>query len=172
VAANDPRDQTIEKKLAYTQATLRPLIVRHFPRSFRGYDRAAVDRHLELIVGWLSLSGLDDLVRQRFDEHDPLGRQLRVQAESDAAQVREDARREADRRMEEVRDEARRVLEAAHQDVERITAKARHEAETLIADARADAAAERRDPLARVLGRGRLGSSIQNYRDRAKPSKP
>jgi DivIVA domain-containing protein len=145
--SGDPRDQTIATKLAYTQGTLRDLIVRRFPRSFRGYDRAAVDRHLELIVGWLSLEGLDELVRERFNEQDPLGRQLRVQAESDAEQVRADARREADRRMEE----ARRVLDAAHQDAEGIKAKARQEANTLLADARADAAAERRDEAARVV---------------------
>jgi cell division septum initiation protein DivIVA len=128
--------------------------MQHFPRSFRGYNRAAVDRHLKLIVGWLSLSGLDDLVRERFNEQDPLGRQLRVQAENDAEQVREDARREADRRMEEVRDETRRVLDAAHQDAEEIRTSARREADTLLADARARAAAERRGAFARLLSRG------------------
>jgi hypothetical protein len=112
--------------------------VRDFPWSFRGYDRAAVDSHLEQIVGWLSLSGLDDLLRERFNEQDPLGRELRAQAERDAAQVREDARR---------------AIDAAHQDAERIRAQARQEAETVMADARADAARERRGPFARVLSR-------------------
>jgi cell division septum initiation protein DivIVA len=110
----------------------------HFPRAFRGYDRSAVDKHLELIVGWLSLSGLDDLIRERFNEQDPLGRQLREQAESEAEQIRE---------------EARRVLEAAHRDAEGIKAKARQEAELLLADSRADAAVARRGPLARFLSR-------------------
>ena len=133
-----PGDQPIEKKLAYTQSTLHRLIVRHFPWSFRGYNRAAVDSHLELIIGWLSLSGLDDLLWERFNEQDPIGRELRAQAESDAAQVREDARR---------------VIEAAHQDAERIRAQAHQEAEMFMADARADAARERRGPFARVLSR-------------------
>jgi DivIVA domain-containing protein len=133
-----PGDLPVEKKLAYTQGTLHRLIVRHFSRSFRGYDRAAVDSHLDQIVGWLSLSGLDDLLRERFNEQDPLGRELRVQAERDAVQAREDARR---------------VIEAAHQDAERIRAQASQEAETFMVDARADAASQRRGPFARVLSR-------------------
>ena len=128
--------------------------MRDFPRSFRGYNRAAVRKHLEQIAAWLSLKGLDELVRERFNEQDPLGRQLRVQAESDAEQIREHARREADRRLDEVRHEARRLLEAAQQDAEGIRAKARQEAEGLLANARGDTAAKRRRPLARLLSRG------------------
>ena len=149
-----PREQAIQTKLADAQSSLGHLVVRDFPRSFRGYNRAAVRKHLEQIAAWLSLKGLDELVRERFNEQDPLGRQLRVQAESDAEQIREHARREADRRLDEVRHEARRLLEAAQQDAEGIRAKARQEAEALLANARADAPAERRRPLARLLGRG------------------
>jgi vacuolar-type H+-ATPase subunit H len=126
------------------------LVVRDFPRSFRGYDRAAVQHHLERIVGWLSLSGFDDLLRERFHEQDPLGRQLRSQAETDAEQIRADARRDAGQQMEE----ARRVLESARQDAEGIRARARREADTLLANARAHAAAERRGALARLISRG------------------
>jgi DivIVA domain-containing protein len=120
--------------------------VRDFPRSFRGYKRAAVREHLEQIAAWLSLKGVDDLVRERFNEQDPLGRQLRVQAESDADQIREHARREADRRLDEVRHEAGRLVKAAHQ--------AETHAEQVREDARRDAdrrAKEARDEARRLL---------------------
>ena len=115
------------------------MVVRDFPRSLRGYDRAAVHKHLELIAGWLSLSGFDDLVRERFNEKDPLGHQLRSEAETEAEQIRADARR---------------LLEAARQDAEGIRARARREADTLLANARAHAAPDRRGALARLLSRG------------------
>jgi hypothetical protein len=149
----DSSEQALEKKLAYTQWELRPLIRRGFPLSFRGYNRAAVDGHLELIVGWLSLSGVDDLIRERFNEQDPVTRQLRAQAERDLEQVHEEARREAGRRVEEARDEARRVLDAAYQEADRIKARARDEAETLLADAHADAPLEPQGRFARLLHR-------------------
>ena len=169
------RDQAIKNKLAAAQISFGHLVVRDFPRSFHGYDRVAVRKHLEHIATWLSLSGLDNLVRERFNEQDPLGRQLRIQAETEAEQIRADARREADRHRqlraqaerdaEQVRadarrdadqhvEEARRALEAARQDAEGIRARARQEAHTLLADARAQAAAGQRGPLARLLGRG------------------
>jgi regulator of protease activity HflC (stomatin/prohibitin superfamily) len=149
----DSSEQALEKKLARTQWEIRPLIRRSFPRSFRGYKRAAVDGHLALIVEWLSFSRLDDLIRGRFNEHDPVTRQLREQAERDVEQVQEDARREADRRVEEARDEAGRVLDAAYQEADRIKARARDEAETLLADAHADAPLESQGRFARLLHR-------------------
>jgi hypothetical protein len=175
-AANGgPREQAIKHKLADARISLGHLIVRDFPRSFRGYNRGAVRKHLEQLATWLSLSGLDDLVRERFNEQDPLGRQLRIQAETEAEQLRAAARREADHHRqlraqaesdaEQVRadacrdvdqhmEQARRVLEAAHQDAEGIRARARREADALLADARARAAAELRGPLAKWLHRG------------------
>lgn len=171
---DDRRKPAIEEKFADAQISFGHLVVRDFPRSFRGYDRAAVRKHLEHIASWLSLSGLDNFVRERFNEQDPLGRKLRVQAENEAEQIRADARREADHQRqlraqaesdaERVRADARRdadqrteqahrVLEAAHQDAEAIKARSRREADTLLADARAQAAAERRGPLARLLSR-------------------
>ena len=134
-------------------ASLRPYIVCSFPRSFRGYDRAAVEHHLKLIVGWLSLYGVDALIAERFNEEDPVTRQLRAQAEKDVEQVREDARGEANRRIEEAGAEARRVLDAAYQEADRIKARARYEAETLLADAHADAPLESQGRFARLLHR-------------------
>jgi DivIVA domain-containing protein len=142
--SGDSREQALEKKLAYTAWELRPLITRAFPRSFRGYRPAAVDAHLELVVGWLSLSGVDDLIRERFNEQNPVTRELREQAERDVERLHEDARREADRRVDEARDEARRVLEAASQEADRIKARARDEAETLLPGAQAAAAPQGR----------------------------
>ena len=149
-AEGGPREQAIENKLAAAQIAFGHFVVRDFPRSLRGYNRAAVRKHLELIAGWLSLSGFDDLVQERFNEKDPLGRRLRSQAETEAEQIRADARRDAGQHTEE----ARRVLESARQDAEGIRARARREADTLLADARAHAAAERRGALARLLSRG------------------
>jgi hypothetical protein len=153
-ADRGPHEQAIKNKLADAQMSLGHLIIRDFPRSFRGYNRAAVRKHLEQIATWLSFKGLDDLVRERFDEQDPLGRQLRMQAVTDADQTREHARREADRGLDEAQDEAHRLLEAARQDADRIRASARREAETILADARGKSAAKPRPPLARWLSRG------------------
>jgi hypothetical protein len=93
----------------------------------RGYNRVAVRKHLELVAGRLSLSGFDNLVRERFNEQDPLGRHLRSQAKAEAEQIRADARRDAGQHMEE----ARRVLESARQDADKIRTSARREADTL-----------------------------------------
>ena len=133
-----PPAQATQKKLADAQISLGHLVVRDFPRSFRGYNRAAVRKHLEQMAAWLSLKGLDDLVRERFNEQDPLGRQLRVHAESDAEQIREHARREADRRLDEVR----RLLEAAHQaeiHAEQVREEARRDADSRAKEARDEA---------------------------------
>jgi hypothetical protein len=48
-ATVDAREQPAERTLADAQVNFGHLVVRRFPRSFRGYDRAAVDRHLEQI---------------------------------------------------------------------------------------------------------------------------
>jgi len=141
----DAREQTL--------ASLRPYIVRTFRRSFRGYDREAVNHHLELILGWLSFTGVDALIRERFNEQDPVTRQFRTQAEHDVEQVREEARTEANRRIEGAEAEARRVLKAAHGEAETVKARARDEAARLLADAHADAALARQGRLARMLHR-------------------
>jgi len=172
-STKDP--DTTQAKLTNAQISFGHLVVREFPRSFHGYDRAAVRKHLEHIATWLSLSGLDNLVRERFNEQDPLGRRLRAQAETEAQQIRADAPREEDhhrqlraqaerdaeqvradarRDAERHREEARRALDSARQDAEEIRARARREADRLLADARAQAAAERRSPLSRFLSRG------------------
>jgi len=157
---HDARKDAIESQLADARAYLTSHITRHdFPRSFRGYDRDAVERHLELIVGWLSLTGVDSIVAERFIEHEQSARRVESQAETDAEQIRDDARREAERRLGEARDEADRRVGLARREAAEITERARSEAERLLADARASAAAERR-------GRRRLGRPLSERRAR------
>jgi cell division septum initiation protein DivIVA len=156
-ASRDAGEEALEGKLAYSRDLLRGDIVRSFPRSFRGYHREAVQRHLELVAGWLSLSGLDDLIRERFNAQDPIGRQLRAQAETDAKRALDEARQEADRHMREARDEAHRVLEAAHQEAEQVRAQARREAERHVANARSAEAADRQGAFARLARRAQRG---------------
>lgn len=156
-ANGGPSGRSVERKLADAQISFGHLVVREFPRSFHGYDRAAVRRHLENITTWLSLSGLDDLVRERFNEQDPLGRQLRIQAETEADQIRAAARREAEHHRElgaQAERDAEQVRADARREADEIRASANRDADRLLADGRARAAAERRGPLARFLGRG------------------
>jgi cell division septum initiation protein DivIVA len=143
-ADREAREQAIKRQLDDARQFLAPYIMRRdFPRSLRGYSRGAVEKHLDLILGWLSLSGLDSIVAERFVEHERRGRMLEQQAEADAEEIRGDARRRAERRFDDAHQEAERVVAAAREEADRIKDAARAEADRLLADARAGKAAER-----------------------------
>lgn len=135
---------------------LAPYILRpDFPRALRGYSRKAVQQHLQLIVGWTALHGIDDLVNQRVLAADERARKLESVARKEAEQIRESGHLEAERFIGEARREAEEALERARAEAETIISAARQEASAILEEARRAAALQRRGKrrLGRPLGR-------------------
>jgi DivIVA domain-containing protein len=102
-----------------------------FRRRFFGYHREEVRRHLDLVSGWFSLSGVDKLLDER---------------------VRELADR-AEQRLRDAEEERNRMLAAARREADRIRRTAREEAGATLEQARREGALERR-------GRSRVGRPL------------
>ena len=102
-----------------------------------GYHPADVDRHLHVVGGWFSLTGLDQLLEER-------NRELHDQVDSRAADVQQ---------------EASRILADARRDADEIRAAAQRDARAVVDRARQEARFEQR-------GRSRLGRPIGKLADR------
>ena len=102
-----------------------------FRRRLFGYHPEEVRRHLYLVSGWFSLSGVDKLLDER---------------------VRELADR-AEQRLRDAEEEENRMLAAARREADRIRRTAREEARAILEQARREAALERR-------GRSRIGRPL------------
>jgi cell division septum initiation protein DivIVA len=137
---------------------LAPYILRtNFPRATRGYKPAAVREHLEQIVGWTHLYGIDEIVDEEVLAAEERARRREAAAREEADRVRESGRIEAERRTDEARREAERLLEQARAEAEALTATARAEAKALLDEAEQTAALHRR-------GKQRLGRPL--YREK------
>ena len=117
---------------------LAPVEIRHIKlrRSFRGYNRDAVDELLEDIVEsfeqvWRERADLADKIERveedlvRYRELETLLRTTLVSAERAAQDLKEQARREAAVMLDEAHGEARRVRREAVSDLERMRTEAR-----------------------------------------------
>jgi DivIVA domain-containing protein len=102
-----------------------------FRRRFLGYHPSDVDKHLNLVSGWFSLTGLDEVLEER-------GRELW---------------NEAERRLADAHREARRIRADARSDAKDARAAAKEEAQAIVEGARREAALERR-------GRSRIGRPL------------
>ena len=102
-----------------------------FRRRLLGYHPSDVDRHLNLVRGWFSLSGLDKVLEAR-------GRELEHQAE---------------RRIADAHEEAARILADARREADDLRAAAEEDARALVERARREAALERH-------GRSRIGRPL------------
>ena len=71
-----------------------------FRRALFGYRRADVDQHLQAVKGWFSLSGVDEVLRQRSNE------------------LVDDARREADEITATARWQAHALVAEARREAE------------------------------------------------------
>jgi DivIVA domain-containing protein len=107
-----------------------------FRRRLFGYHPDDVRRHLQVVSGWFSLSGLDELLDER---------------------VRELADR-AEQRLREAEGEATRVVAEARREAEAIRRTADEKARATLEQARREAALERR-------GRSRLGRPLGRRSD-------
>jgi DivIVA domain-containing protein len=76
-----------------------------FRRRLWGYRPGDVEAHLEMVAGWFSLAGIDELLDERTRQ--------------EAARIVTDARREADAIREAAQEEARATLERARQEAAR-----------------------------------------------------
>ena len=112
---------------------LAPVEIRHIKlrRSFRGYNRDAVDELLADIVEsfeqvWRERADLADKIERveedlvRYRELETLLRTTLVSAERASQELREQARREAHVMLEEAHTEARRIRREALADLERM----------------------------------------------------
>jgi DivIVA domain-containing protein len=102
-----------------------------FRRRLFGYHPEEVRRHLDLVSGWFSLSGVDKLLDER---------------------VRDLADR-AEQRLRDAEKEGNRMLAVARREADRIRRTAREEAQATLEQARREAALERR-------GRSRVGRPL------------
>ena len=84
-----------------------------FRRRLFGYHPADVDRHLQAVSGWFSLTGLDKVLEERGREvHDQAERRL-ADAEGEASRILADARRDADEMRAAAEEHARAIVERA-----------------------------------------------------------
>ena len=102
-----------------------------FRRALFGYRRPDVDRHLQAVKGWFSLSGVDEALRELINELEA----------------------EADRRRRDANADAVRIVDVALREAEGIIETARRDADALVAQARREAELERR-------GRSRVGRPV------------
>lgn len=108
-----------------------------FRRKLWGYHPEDVDKHLSVVSGWFSLTGLDQVLEER-------SRELHGQAE---------------RRLAEAHEEAGRILAEARRDAEELRIAAEENGGAIVERARREAALERR-------GRSRIGRPLEQRRDR------
>jgi cell division septum initiation protein DivIVA len=85
----------------------------HFRHALFGYRADDVRRHLDLVSGWFSLAGLDDLLSERSRELTDQAEARLRETEKEATQILADARREADEIRRRARQEAQAVVEQA-----------------------------------------------------------
>jgi DivIVA domain-containing protein len=107
-----------------------------FRRRLFGYHPGDVRRHLDLVSGWFSLSGVDQLLDERL-------RELAARAEQ---------------RLRDAKEEANRMLAAARREADEIRRTAGEEARATLEQARREAALERR-------GRSRVGRPLGRRSD-------
>jgi cell division septum initiation protein DivIVA len=88
----------------------------HFRRRLFGYHPDDVRRHLHLVSGWFSLSGVDELLDERVQELADQAEQRLRDAEEDASRLLAMARREADMIRRTAGEEARATLERARRE--------------------------------------------------------
>jgi DivIVA domain-containing protein len=108
-----------------------------FRRRLLGYHPADVDRHLDLVRGWFSLAGLNEIAQERLGELED----------------------EAQQRLTKANDQAERVLADARSEAAGVVAAAKAEAEAIARQARRQAVTERR-------GRTQLGRPVGSRLDR------
>jgi DivIVA domain-containing protein len=87
-----------------------------FRRRLMGYHPEEVDRHLELVSGWFTLSGVDKLLDERVQDLADRAEQRLRDAEEDANVMLAAARREADRIRRTAAEEAQATLEQARRE--------------------------------------------------------
>jgi DivIVA domain-containing protein len=87
-----------------------------FRRRLFGYHPKEVRRHLYLVSGWFSLSGVDKLFDERVRELADRAEQRLRDAEEEGNRMLAEARREADRIRRTAREEARATLEQARRE--------------------------------------------------------
>lgn len=87
-----------------------------FRRRLFGYHPDDVRRHLQLVSGWFSLSGVDELLDERVQELADQAEQRLRDAEEDASRLLAMARREADMILRTAGEEARATLEQARRE--------------------------------------------------------
>jgi cell division septum initiation protein DivIVA len=87
-----------------------------FRRRLFGYHPDDVRRHLHLVSGWFSLSGVDALLDERIRELADQAEQRLRDAEADANVMLAAAQREADRIRRTAREEAWAILEQARRE--------------------------------------------------------
>jgi DivIVA domain-containing protein len=87
-----------------------------FRRRLFGYHPDDVRRHLRLVSGWFSLSGVDALLDERVRELADQAEQRLREAEEDANRLLAEARREADMIRRTAGEEARATLEQARRE--------------------------------------------------------
>jgi DivIVA domain-containing protein len=90
-----------------------------FRRALLGYRRRDVRQHLDRVVGWFSLAGVDELLDQRTRELASEAERLIAEAESEATRIVADANRDADEIRQAAREEARAVVEQARRETAR-----------------------------------------------------
>jgi cell division septum initiation protein DivIVA len=81
-----------------------------FRRTLFGYHPDDVCRHLDVVSGWFSLAGLDELLNERMRELAEQGERRLDAAEREATQILADARREAAGIRRAAREERRAIL--------------------------------------------------------------
>ena len=84
-----------------------------FRRSLFGYHPDDVRRHLNVVSGWFSLAGLEELLDEQVRELTDQAEQRRGEAEKEATRILADARREAAEIRRAAREERRAILEQA-----------------------------------------------------------
>ena len=78
----------------------------HFRRTLLGYHPRDVDAHLDVVSGWFSLAGLDDVLDELVDESREEAERIVREAHEEAAAVRQAAESEARSLVEQARGRA------------------------------------------------------------------
>src|SRR5437763_13781945 len=113
------------------------------PIALRGYDRAAVDRHLgrlnRLIAELEMSSSPESAVRRALDEVSEETRELLQRAHATAEEITSRSRAKADDRLQLGEREAQELRDAARHEAQEARESAQHEAQQVREDAARDA---------------------------------